>query len=222
MAEKADRLIARETAKGERTLLTSLLLSAPAPLVTILAAISSGSATQIADCLRRSTELLAILASYIIFQKQKEKNLPEAEKKRLTGLSELFIGAAMLLSGSAMLFMGILRLLNPVSAGNSIMGLVIAFLGVITNGWFWLRYRGMTREGRCGVLATQQALYRAKTLVDLCVTLALAAIVLAPGRPSTRYVDPIGSMAVAVYLLINGMGMFQKGRKTQKNASRIG
>ncbi len=218
MAEKAERLMAKESAKGERTLLTSLILSAPGPLVTILAAITSGSATQIADCLRRSTELLAVLASFMIFRKQKQKSLSEAEKRNLTGLSELFIGVTMTLSGSAMIFVAILRLINPTPSGNSILGLVIAFLGLLTNGWFWLRYRVLARETGGGVLATQQTLYRAKALVDLCVTLALSAMALAPEHPATQYVDAVGSIMVAVYLLINGVSMLKKGRKTRQGA----
>ena len=59
------------------------------------------------------------------------------------------------------------------------------------------------------MIAGQQQLYRAKVLVDVCVVAALAAVAIAPGHPVTRYVDLLGSVIVAVYLLWNGLRMAQ-------------
>jgi len=55
--------------------------------------------------------------------------------------------------------------------GNVIPGLVIAVLGVITNTWFWLRYRRLNREKPNAILAVQSRLYCAKAAVDACVPL---------------------------------------------------
>jgi len=52
-------------------------------------------------------------------------------------------------------------------------------------------------------------LYRAKALVDLCVVTALAAVVIAPFHAATPYVDLLGSIFVASYLLWNGLRMAQ-------------
>jgi len=41
--------------------------------------------------------------------------------------------------------------------------------------------------------------------VDFCVVTALAAVAIAPTHPATRYVDILGSVMVAVYLLWNGL-----------------
>ena len=82
------------------------------------------------------------------------------------------------------------------------MGLAIAVLGLTVNGWFWRRYALLTREQYSAVIAAQQQLYRAKTSVDLCVVIALAAVAIAPDHPATHYVDILGSVTVAGLLVV--------------------
>ncbi len=53
---------------GSRTLLMSVLMSAPGPLILGLGLLSGRSATQIADFFRRSSELLAIIMAYIVYK----------------------------------------------------------------------------------------------------------------------------------------------------------
>ncbi|MBO5664525.1 MAG: hypothetical protein J6R95_07085, partial [Bacteroidales bacterium] len=48
--------------------LMSVLMSAPGPLVVGLGLLAGRSATQLADFIRRSAELLAILVAYITYQ----------------------------------------------------------------------------------------------------------------------------------------------------------
>jgi divalent metal cation (Fe/Co/Zn/Cd) transporter len=62
------------------------------------------------------------------------------------------------------------------------------------------------------VIAGQQKLYRAKACVDLCVVTALTSVVIAPGHPVTRYIDALGCIIVACYLLYNGFDMIGKTR----------
>ena len=91
--------------------------------------------------------------------------------------------------------------------------LIIALLGVLTNSWFWLRYRSLNRQGRDAILASQSRLYGAKTLVDGCVTAALAVVFVAPHSGAAVYVDRIGSLVVALYLAASGVGVL-RGKAT--------
>lgn len=50
---------------GSRTMLLSVLMSAPGPLVEGLALLEGQSATQIADFVRRTAELLVLVAASI-------------------------------------------------------------------------------------------------------------------------------------------------------------
>ncbi len=113
-------------------------------------------------------------------------------------------------SGIAMLVVGVFRLLRYEASGNVTMGLVIAVLGLLTNTWFWWRYRSLTRERFDPVIAGQQSLYRAKACVDLCVVTALTAVAVAPSHPATQYIDALGCITVACYLLYNGVDMMRK------------
>lgn len=124
-------------------------------------------------------------------------------KDKLERTANLCVGAAMCLSGAAMLF---IALFSPnTEKGNVIPGLVIAVLGVTTNSWFWLRYRKLNIEKPDAILAVQSKLYCAKSVVDACVTISLTFLAAAPAAPMARYVDLGGSIIVAAYLIMKGI-----------------
>lgn len=206
-------LSTKQASTREKTLLTSLLLSAPGPLATGLAVISSQSTTQIADFVRRGIELVALFFSWWVFrQLQRNEALGEAERVRLERMMGFGVAGTMICSGGIMLLLTVSRLSAFEPGGKVTLGLTIAVLGLLTNGWFWRRYTMLTREQYSSVIAAQQKLYRAKTLLDLCVVSALGAVAVAPTHPATRYVDLLGSVIVAGYLLWSGLRMAQSQR----------
>lgn len=189
---------------GERTLLTSVILSSPGPIALGIGLIVGRSSTQLADFIRRTAELVAIIVSWIVFRIVHNTNQPDAaRRKHLESIANTSVGAAMCLSGLAMTLIALFS--SSAEKGNVIPGLIIAVLGVITNAWFWLRYRKLNRTKPDVILAVQSKLYRAKTLVDLCVTTALLVVALAPASPGAWYVDLFGSLTVSVYLIVNGI-----------------
>jgi divalent metal cation (Fe/Co/Zn/Cd) transporter len=200
-----------QSSSREKTLLTALLLSSPGPLATGIALMTSQSTTQLADFLRRGVELVAIFISWWVFrQLHRNAALGEADWARLERTAGLSTAAAMACSGVVLLVVALSRLSVFEPGGNVTLGLTIAVLGLLTNSWFWRRYSALTREQYSSVIAGQQQLYRAKASVDLCVVAALAAVAIAPAHPVTRYVDLLGSMIVAVYLLWSGLRTAQK------------
>ncbi len=199
-----------QAARRQKTLLIALLLSAPGPIFTGIAVLNSQSTTQLADFLRRGVELVALFLSWWVFRKLHQRaSVAEPDRARLERLAGFSIAGTMLISGAIMLLVTLSRLNAHEPGGSVTMGLIIAGLGLLTNGFFWLRYRAMTREQYSAVIAGQVNLYRAKTSVDLCVVIALGAVALAPGHPATPYVDLVGSLAVAGYLLWSGLRMTQ-------------
>lgn len=189
---------------GERTLLASVLMSAPGPIVLGAALLAGRSATQLADFIRRTAELSAIVVSMVVFRiLHRDGAADTARRARLEWIANFGVGAAMCLSGVVMLLIALLS--TSSTQGNSVPGLIIALLGVCANSWFFLRYRRLYRSTGETILAVQRRLYGAKTLVDACVTTALAVVVIAPNAPVTRLVDVIGSIIVAVYLVANGI-----------------
>lgn len=189
---------------GSRTLLMSVLMSAPGPLVVGLGLLTGRSSTQIADFFRRSSELLAILMAFVVYRlTTKDGARDEVKKARLERFSNIFVGTMMCLGGS---FMLLLTFLSETSdKGNVIPGLTIAVLGVIANTLFWRKYTKLNKAQPNAILAVQARLYRAKSLVDGCVTIALMSVAIAPELPLSGWLDTVGSIIVALYLLWCGI-----------------
>jgi divalent metal cation (Fe/Co/Zn/Cd) transporter len=186
----------------ERTLLVSMLLSAWAPLATGLAVLLSQSSTQLADFIRRTVELAALFVSWFVFRLlAKRGETRAADRARLERLVSQAVAAALACSALVMLVIALSRLRSFQPGGNVTLGLVIAGLGLLTNGWFWRRYTRMTRENFNAVIDSQSRLYGAKMAVDFGVIVALSAVAISPAHPLTRYIDISGSVGVAFYLL---------------------
>lgn len=187
---------------GSRTLLMSVLMSVPGPLVVGLGLLAGRSSTQMADFFRRSSELLAIIMAFVTYRMIAAS--PDAARKaRIERLSNLFVGAMMCLGGAFMITLTCMS--GDVDKGNVIPGLSIAVLGVIANTIFWRKYARLNRAEPNAILAVQSRLYRAKSLVDMCVTVALLAVAIAPHAPESAWLDFIGSLIVATYLLWCGV-----------------
>lgn len=84
-------------------------------------------------------------------------------------------------------------------------GLVIALLGVIANTLFWRKYSRLNKEEPNAIIAVQARLYRAKSLVDSCVSIALISVAVFPASKVSFYLDFIGSGIVAIYLMWCGI-----------------
>jgi divalent metal cation (Fe/Co/Zn/Cd) transporter len=189
---------------GSRTLLMSVLMSAPGPLVVGLGLLTGRSTTQIADFVRRSAELLAIIMSFVVYRiTTKDGACDEARKAQLERRSNAFVGAMMCLGGSFMVLLAFLS--DGGDKGNVIPGLAIAVMGVIANTIFWLKYTRLNKASPNAILQVQARLYRAKSLVDGCVTAALLSVVLLPGSPASYWLDFVGSLVVALYLIWCGI-----------------
>jgi divalent metal cation (Fe/Co/Zn/Cd) transporter len=197
--------VAMKKKSGERTLLASVVLSSPGPIVVGIGLLLGKSSTQLADFIRRTAELVAIIVSWAVYRvTHKGTEYDENHRLRLEKIANYCVGAAMCLSGIAML---IVALLYPAEEkGNVISGLIIAILGVTANTWFWIRYRTLNKANPNSILAIQSRLYSAKAVVDTCVAVALIVVAVSPGSPAAYFMDIAGSVAVALYLLINGAG----------------
>ena len=189
---------------GSRTLLMSVVMSSPGPLVVGLGLLSGRSSTQIADFVRRSAELLAIIMSFVVYKlTTKGDECDEIKKAKLEKGSNIFVGAMMCIGG---IFMILLTLKSEnEDKGNVIPGLAIAVLGVVANSMFWKKYTTLNKAEPNAILMVQSRLYRAKTLVDSCVTIALLSVLIAPETQVSYWLDFIGSLVVAVYLIWCGI-----------------
>ena len=194
----------KNTKSGSRTLLLSVLMSAPGPLVVGLGLLAGRSSTQIADFVRRSAELLAIIMSFVVYRiTTKEETCDEATRIKLERRSNTFVGAMMCLGGVFMVLLAFLS--DSTDKDNVIPGLAIAVMGVIANTAFWIKYTRLNKAEPNAILQVQSRLYRAKSLVDSCVSIALLSVVIIPNSPVSYWLDFAGSLVVAVYLIYCGV-----------------
>lgn len=184
---------------GSRTMLMSVLMSAPGPIVVGIGLFMGKSSTQLADFIRRSAELMAIIVAFITYQFTNKPSMDTAQKQLLERRSNLFVGIAMCVSGISMLLIALFS--KNTEQGNVIPGLCIALLGVVANTIFWFRYKKLGTAQNNTILLVQSRLYRAKSLVDICVTTALFVVLFLPGSTIAFYFDRIGSAVVSVYLM---------------------
>ena len=189
---------------GAKTLLWSIIMSSPGPLVVGLGLLAGRSSTQIADFVRRSAELLAIIMSFVVYRAVTKQGVSdEIKKRKMERSSNVFVGSMMCLAGAIMAVLAFT--MNNEDKGNVIPGLAIATLGVIANSIFWIKYKRINRAEPNAIMAVQARLYRAKTLVDSSVTIALLSVLIAPQSYVSYWLDLIGSMIVSVYLIWCGI-----------------
>lgn len=188
--------------KGTKTLLMSVIMSAPGPLLLGFGLLLGRSNTQIADFIRRSIELLAIIASFVAYRITVKRQLNATQTAKLEKSTNLFVGATMLTAGVIMLCITLSA--GNADKGNVLFGLIIALLGAAANTVFWFRYKHLARIEQSAILEVQSRLYRAKSMVDLCVFAALLAVMIAPDSPLSAYLDAIGSTVVSLYLAYSG------------------
>lgn len=189
---------------GKNTLLMSVVMSSPGPLIVGLGLIAGRSSTQLADFVRRSSELLGIIMAYVIYLvTSKGGNTDLQRKAKLEKLSNIFVGATMCVGGAIMFALAFIS--DNEEKGNVIPGLVVALLGVVANTAFFVKYTRLNRAEPNAIIEVQARLYRAKSLVDVCVSVALFSVVIAPDSPVSYYLDMVGSAIVALYLLWCGV-----------------
>ena len=194
---------------GHKTLLTSVILSSPGPLIVGLGLMVGKSSTQLADFVRRSSELLAIIISYIIYTVTTKENGVDMEKKqKLERISNLCVGIAMIVGGCIMFVLALTS--NTTEKGNVIPGLTIALLGVFANSLFWRKYTKLNEESPNAILEVQARLYRAKALVDSCVSIALLSVLWLPNSSISYYLDLLGTIIVSIYLVYCGYQTFKE------------
>lgn len=155
---------------GQKTLLLSVLMSTPGPLIVGIGLIIGNSSTQLADFIRRSLELLAIILAFIVYLvTTKDDNISNNKKQKLESITNNCVSTMMTICGIIMLMVSIFS--QSTEKGNVILGLLIAAMGMIANSIFWIRYHHLGIKTNNNILKVQSNLYRAKTFVDTSVTL---------------------------------------------------
>lgn len=207
MSQVPDPTLAQQK---ERTLLIACLLSAWAPLACGIAVILGPSSILIADFLRRSSELVVLIASWQVFRRAARNG--DASSAHAT-LSErrtsALVAGVMLLSMVLILLSGTFRFAQGAEMGWILPGLLIACAGGGVNFWLWRRHRGLDKRAPSPLIDAQWRFYRGKTFVDACVIVTLLAGAALRGSYLSGYVDAAGALLIASVLGLSARRVLQ-------------
>lgn len=195
--------------RGRRTLLASVLLSAPGPLALGLGLLAGQSATQIADFVRRSVEFAATVVSWLVYRACAPLPAQDARRLRLERRARTGVAAAMIIAGVAMGALAAMGYAGRARSGSPVPALVIAILSVISNGIVAINYGIAWKRTPGDVLRAQRTMYRTKAAVDLSVCATLTAVLALRGPPQ-RAADLAGGAVVTAVLLVNGLRALKK------------
>lgn len=197
----------KNSKSGIKTMLLSVIMSAPGPLVVGLGLLVGQSSTQVADFVRRSIELLAIILAFVVYCiTTKDNATDEIKKQKYEKGTNIFVSIAMVISGVIMTALVLTS--QSEEKGNVIPGLCIALLGVIANSLFWQKYKKLGSETNNKILLIQSKLYRAKTFVDISVLIALGVVLFSKNPAVSYWFDLVGTVCVSVYLVFTGITSF--------------
>ncbi len=189
--------------RKERTLRAAWLISLWAPLGTGVAMVLGRSTVLFADFLRRSSELLALFLAWLVIRKVSQgKNARfNYGYGKLENLSSLIVATVMVFSFVIIAFSAAGRILDPRPLAILWPGILVASGGLIVNSWFWRRTSALNREESTPVFEAHWRLYRAKSIIDLAVLITLGMSALLRDYNWSVYIDPAGSLIIAVFLL---------------------
>lgn len=95
---------------GERTLLASVVMSSPGPIVVGAGLLLGRSSTQLADFIRRTAELAAIIVAWVVFRMTNKDGAEDADRKaKLEAVANRCVGLAMCFSSAAMILIAFCR-----------------------------------------------------------------------------------------------------------------
>jgi divalent metal cation (Fe/Co/Zn/Cd) transporter len=189
----------------EITLRAAWLLSSWAPITTWIAYIMGGSITLLADFLRRTLELAVLFSNWLIFKKIIMGGKDIKYKNKYEKIASVSVSIIMIISFSFIFYSALKRINSPSELKNIWVGLVVAVMGFIVNGWFWFRNRNLTKKDFSKLFYAQWHLYRSKTLIDLSVVIILL-LSKTIGKYSNSYlIDPLGSIVIAFFLLYSAI-----------------
>ena len=197
--------------KRTRTLKLSILFSSFGPFTTLIALLMNTTMTQFADFTRRTGELVVLILALIVFQLLKRDTITDEKKRSLHRIIYMAVAVALLLSGVLLVGMSIQSVLYPViPSGNVWLGLAIAGLGVLFNGFFWFRYRHFNAQTNNTVMHTQSRLYKAKTIVDISVVVAFVSVLTFRGQWLSYWIDLGVTVLISMYLLYRSIRMMRE------------
>lgn len=204
-----DEVSPEEVTKRERVLFWTVVVTFLSLLPSAYGAYISNSTALLADLLRSTGEFFAILLSWCVIVQVARNDAATYNYGlgKLEQLASLVVATALFASFTVVFGTGISRLLNPEPLENPYFGLLFAALGTLGNGFVWMKDYQLHQKSPSPVIEAQWKLFRAKTVATSIVVITLGMSVLSTHSAFSIYLDPIGSLVLALFLLHSSYSM---------------
>jgi divalent metal cation (Fe/Co/Zn/Cd) transporter len=197
--------------KQEKTMIIALILSMWGPIITGIAVTMNESTTQLADFVRRTVEFLVLVVSWQFYRYINTHQINIAKRFKLERFVKRAIALTMLISGVFLLLISIDKMINPVNpTGQIYLGLTIASLGFLVNGFLWRKYVHFNKQTPNTIIHAQVNLYQVKTIMDIFVIIALLSIPLFSYSKTSYWIDLVGTLFIIIYMIYTSYITFTK------------
>lgn len=189
----------------ERSILVSWLLGILSVIPDIVVTIMTQSVTMLTDVFRTGTDTMASFLSWLTVRKISRGHTAKYNYGygKLENLASLAVAGAMILSFFVIVFSAVERLHTPRNIHNIFMGIVFTVFAGAANSLCWYRNKRLARHAPSPVMESQWRLFRAKTMINLCVLTSLVLSAIFHEHAWSRFIDPLGSMLLASFLLFS-------------------
>ena len=173
---------------------------------TAYAAIVSNSTTLFADLLRCLGEFFAITVAWLVLRKMSRNEVSRFNYGygKLEQLAGVAVAAALFLTFLVSFISGLRGFISPTRVESAEFGFFFALLSVLGNAVMWVSNYLANRREYSPITESQARLFRAKTCATLVVALALGATLLFSDIYLSLFFDPIGSIALSLFMLWQG------------------
>jgi cation diffusion facilitator family transporter len=187
----------------ERSVRAGWLLGLFSLLPTVLAVVIGHSTTLLAGLFKMVCETFASFLAWLSLRKvaRGKTGVYQYGYGKLESLSSLTVAGAMVISFTIVLYGAIDRVRHPAPVGQVWLGLLTTFIALALNIWLWLKNYRLARRDPSPIMESQWRLFRTKAINNLSVISALGLSVLLRSYSWSLYIDPLGSLIVAGFLL---------------------
>lgn len=180
--------------------------------VTLTAMVAANSAVLVADFLKTSLELVAVLLAWLALRHIARGNKHDFDYglDKLENLSSLIIGLLMTLVVLIIFGNAVRNMLHPghlagIGVWISLVAQVV--FGVINTRLYLSSNRAAKLEGS-PVMKSQARLFFSRAFGNVFILLSLSASMLLADQPWSVYIDPAASMIIAVAIMMDAMRVF--------------
>ena len=169
----------------------------------VVSVIIGHSTTILADFFKTACETFANFLAWLSLRRvaKGKTGVFQYGYGKLENMSSLIVAGAMAIAFAIVFYGAIDRIRNPAPVGQVWLGFLTTSIAFALNVWLWLKNYRLARKDPSPIMESQWRLFRTKAINNLSTILVLGFSVLLRPYSWSLYIDPLGSLIVAGFLL---------------------